>query len=203
VDEKPTVIECPKAADRDLTPLYLAGKLSRAEAEAFEEHYFACESCRMDVGKGSEFRAYFGKPAIVPVGRPPRSRRPWLRLAAAAAIALVAAGVWHWTRSATEMQSVSRGAEARIDRIAITPRADGGFDVSWPARLAAAAYAVEVFGPDGRRFWKTETREPHVRIEASVLPPQPTGRIFEVRVEAIDPAGQVTASGEASIGTDP
>lgn len=197
------MIDCPKAGDRDLAPLYLAGKLREEEARAFEEHFFACESCRRDVEKGSELRALYGKS---PLGLAKSSARPsrfWWPAAVAAAIALVAVGVWQANRRSLEALSVPRGAEAGIEGLAISPLADGGLDVAWTPRPEAALYHVQVFGPDGRSLWKTETREPRVRIENSLLLPQPLRRTCDVRVEAVDSMGQVLAGGEAAIGSPP
>ena len=59
-------MECPGTAEgqRDLAPLYLAGKLTEKEAEAFEMHYLGCEKCREDVTTGAAMRELYGRPAV-------------------------------------------------------------------------------------------------------------------------------------------
>ena len=121
----------------------------------------------------------------------------------AAATSAIAAGIWQANRRSLEELSVPRGAEAGIEGLAISPLADGGLDVAWTPRPDAVLYHVQVFGPDGRSLWKTETREPRVRIENSLLLPQPLRRTCDVRVEALDSMGQVVATGEAAIGSPP
>ena len=176
--------DCPKAADRDLVSRYLAGKLGEDEAAAFEKHFSACETCRIDV----ETR------------RP--SLRMWLPLATAAAIAVVGVGVWQVVLRSPEGPSVSRGAIAGIEGLAISPSVGGGLDVAWTPRSDAAVYDVQVFGPDGRRLWRAETAEPRVRIESSLLLP-PLRRTCNVRVEALGARGQVVASGESALEPQP
>lgn len=195
--------DCPKAAERDFASLYLAGKLRGDEAEVFEKHLLACESCRMDVEMGSELRALFGKDSVVSVGRKDSPRRNWLGLAAAAAIAVAGVGVWQLARRTPEAPAVMRGTEGTIDGLKVSAHVDGGFDVSWPPPPRAASYKLEIFAPDGTRLWKTETRESRARIELSVLSPQVPGAAFDIRVQALDSLGQVVASGEASAAARP
>lgn len=47
---------CP-IADTDTDVRYLAGSLTDAEAEAFEEHYFGCDTCWKAVQRGAEIRS--------------------------------------------------------------------------------------------------------------------------------------------------
>jgi hypothetical protein len=182
--------------------LYLAGRLSEDEAEAFETHYFGCADCWEDVHRGSELRAAFGKPAVAPASRSVRPRRAWLPLAAAAVIAFVALGVWQLTRR-TPVESttpVVRGAGEVLD-LEVASGRQGGIDVRWPPHPNAATYEIEVLASNGASVWKTETPEPRVRIGPGVLAaPRQT---HEVRVEALDSLGQVIASGQASLAPKP
>ena len=197
-----TVIDCPKPGERDLAVLYLAGKLPEDEAQAFEAHYFGCEDCREDVQRGSELRAAFGKPAVVPAARSARPRRAWLPLAAAAVIAFVALGVWQLTRR-TPVESttpVVRGVGEVLD-LEVESGRQRGIDVRWPPHPNAATYEIEVLGSNGASVWKTETPEPRIRIAPGVL--SSPGQTYEIRVEALDSLGQAIASGEASLAPNP
>jgi anti-sigma factor RsiW len=194
-------LDCPSGGKADTAALYLAGRLTDSEAEAFEEHYFSCPECREDVRRGGELRETMGRPAIVAPAPERRAARSWLPLAAAAAVALIGVGIWHLSRRTEEAATVSRAARGSIAGLSVSARADGGIDLTWAAPPGASSYEVEVFSPDGRRLWKTETREPRARIERAVLsPPLPA---YEIRVDALDALSQVVASGEVTAASSP
>src|SRR5687768_12760419 len=100
-------ISCTRVEEEDLDARYLAGTLSDEEAEAFEEHYFACDRCWSNVQLGRDIRAASDRrtapaPALeVQHGGPVRtravSRSRWMPVAIAAAMALVAVGLWQRT----------------------------------------------------------------------------------------------------------
>jgi hypothetical protein len=84
-------------ADREATIVgYVAGTLSDVTAEAFEQHYFACDQCWGDVQRGVEIRAALTgesrpeatKPAATTGSRKPRM--PWPGIATAASMVIVA-----------------------------------------------------------------------------------------------------------------
>ncbi len=192
-------IDCPNARERDLTSLYLAGKLPEGEAEAFEAHYFECESCWQDVQRGRELRAALGKPEVAPPTRATRSARDWRPLAAAAVIALVGLGVWQLTRRTAEQPTprpVLRGVNSEGLMLKVEKGPEGGISLSWPAHSDAATYEIEVLASDGVSVWKTEAREPRLSIDPTVLPAPGKGISFLIKVEALDPMGQVVAKSE-------
>jgi putative zinc finger protein len=193
-------IECPGTAEgqRDLVPLYLAGKLTERDAEAFEAHYFACVSCREEVRVGSALRELYGKPAIVAVGYPAPTRRPWLPLAAAAAIAFVAFGVWQFSRQTVVDlgEPTLRGGFAATLALKVEPGPEGAFELNWSAHPAAAVYQIQVFAADGTRVWSAEANEPRLSIDSAVLPSPGPGKSFEVEVQALDSMQQVVATSD-------
>jgi len=193
--EVPIVTECPRLVDRDLASRYLAGKLRAADAEAFEEHFFGCESCRLEVERGTELRALFGKAPVVPAARAARSARTWLPLAAAAAIAFVGIGVWHLTRRPVEeaSPSIMRGTVAEVLDVRVAAGSAGGIDLTWPRHPDAANYVVQVLAADDTSVWKGQTREPRLTIASTVLPPPEGGMALSVEVEAFDSLGQAIA----------
>lgn len=192
------VIDCPNTGERDLALLYLAGKLPEDEAEAFEAHYFECESCWQDVQRGSELRAAFGKPAVAPAARATRSAWDWRPLAAAAVIAFVGLGVWQLTRRTAEepTRPVLRGVNAEGLALKVETGPQGGIELTWPAHPDAATYAVEVLASDGVSVWKREIEEPRLNIGPAILPAPRAGISFLIKVEALDPMRQVVATSE-------
>ena len=193
-----TVIDCPIGAERDVASLYLAGKLGEEEALAFEEHFFGCESCRLDVQRGSELRAAFGKAPIVPAVRPTRSARTWLPLAAAAAIAFVGIGVWQLSRRSAEEpgRTVTRSSAAEVIVLKIEAGPQGGVELTWPSRADAATYRVQIFTADEVSVWKNETKVTRLSIGPGVLPTPAAGQSYKVEVQALDSMGQVVATSE-------
>ncbi len=193
-------IECPATAggQRDLVPLYLAGKLTEGDAEAFEAHYFACATCREDVHTGAALREIYGKPAIVAGGHPALTRRPWLPLAAAAAIALVTLGVWQFSRQTIveRGQPALRGGFAATLDLKVEPGPQGAIELSWSAHPEAAVYQIQVFAADGTRVWSAEANEPRLSIGSAVLPSPGPGKSFEVEVQALDSMQQVVATSD-------
>lgn len=190
--------DCPSGGKGDTALLYLAGTLSEADANAFEEHYFSCADCREDVGRGGELRAALGRPPVGAAAPAARPRRVWLPLAAAAAIAVVGVGLWRFSQPLQDAPSASRASEESIAGLKASARPGGGLDLTWTGPPAATSYEIQVFGRGGRRLWRTETREPVARIEPSALSSLESGETYEIRVEALDGLGQVIASGEIS-----
>ena len=185
---------CPYDGERETRSLYLAGRLSEADAAAFEAHYFECDRCAEAVEVGTKLRAAFEKAPVVPAAIAPRRLRAWLPLAAAAAVALLGFGVWRIARRAAveAAPSVSRAAhEALAVKAARHP--DGGVTLTWLPPPSAASYKIEVFGSDGATLWSGESREPRLHIGAGVLPAPGGGSEPRVQVEAYDALGQMVA----------
>lgn len=193
-------IECPgsDAGQRDLVPLYLAGKLTEEDAEAFEAHYFGCPTCREDVRAGAALRELYGKPAVAASERPAPPGRSWLPLAAAAAIAFVGLGVWQLSRRTSEEpgRPVLRGPSAEVLVVKIETAPQGGVELSWPPHPRAAVYQIQVFAADGTRVWGAEANEPRLSIGSGVLPSPGPGKSFEVEVQALDSMQQVVATSD-------
>ncbi len=190
-------IVCPAASDsaRDLVPLYLAGRLSEADAEAFEAHMLGCATCREDLGAGAALRELYGKPAVTALPPPAPARRTWLPLAAAAALALLAVGVWNSRRPVEVIgQPVLRGASTGGLQVDVQSGPEGSIELAWPAHPNAAAYEVQVIATDGVSMWRAEAREPRLSIAPGVLPTPAPGQSFVVEVQALDSMGQVVAA---------
>ena len=91
-------MECPITSGRDLAEGYVAGTLSEAEQDAFEQHFFTCSACLAHVQMLQEVKDGLRRlPAAIPGHRPVSAgwaTTPWLGLALAAG--LVAAIGWWW-----------------------------------------------------------------------------------------------------------
>jgi hypothetical protein len=92
--------ECALVDRERLMVSYLAGKLSAADAEVFEAHYFGCDQCWEELQDGLAIRAAMAqaKPRTAPsvaVATKATRQPSWRWLAAAAAVVL-AAGIWSW-----------------------------------------------------------------------------------------------------------
>ena len=188
------VVDCAGAAERDLASLYLAGKLPEDVAQAFELHYLQCEGCWRDAQLGAKLRESLGRPAVRPLTKFRRRRRPWLPLVAAAVVAFGGIGVWELTRQA----AVARARHAVLGGDAfglrVEPGRRGEIDVTWPPQPDAANYEIEVIAASGSRVWKTETHEPHLRIGPGAFPAPSRGQGYSVRVEELDSTGHVVAT---------
>ena len=153
-------MECPGTAEgqRDLAPLYLAGKLTEKEAEAFEAHYLGCAKCREDVTTGAALRELYGRPAVAASATvsidSASTRRKWLPLAAAAAIAFVAVGIWHASRQSIEQpgQPTLRGPSAGVLVLEVKTGTDRGIELSWPPIQAPPLTRCRSSPPMARAF---------------------------------------------------
>jgi len=176
-------VEC--GQDETVAARYLAGRLTEAEAEAFEAHYFGCGRCWGEVRTAQEVRA-----ALRP-GKEARSafRRTWMPLAAAAAL-VAALGTWMLVRTPTgETERVfraGRGAELELT-LSLEP---AGVRVSWPAAAGVSAYRVRVVTAEGTLVTEREVSGPPVLLEKERLP---ATRLY-VSVQALGPDRQVLAA---------
>ncbi len=191
-------IDCPGAAQSDLTLQYLAGRLPDREARAFEAHYFGCEICAEDVRVSSELRDAYGRLAVAPATPASRPTRTWLPLAAAAAVCLAALGVWQAGRRAPVEPEppVVRGSATAELAVRIEAGSPGKINVAWPANPDASTYVVRVLSPDAVEVWKSEVGEPRLEIDPAILPPPAAGSSLLVQVEALDPMRRVVATSE-------
>ena len=192
-----TFAVCPYEGELDIRSLYLAGKLPEKDAEAFEAHYFICDRCAEAVETGAKLRMALENVPVHAAPAAARAARTWLPLAAAAAIALVAAGIWIARRPAElPDRTVLRGGLTRDFAVRVETRPNGTTEASWLPPPGATAYVVRVVRPDGLEIWKTETREPRAAIPLSALTSAGPVEKLLVEVEALDARGRVISSGE-------
>jgi anti-sigma factor RsiW len=91
-------MDCPIRSGHDLADGYVAGTLSEAEQDAFEQHFFTCSACLAHVQMLQEVKDGLRQnPVAVAAHRPVAAAwntTPWLGLALAAS--LIAAVGWWW-----------------------------------------------------------------------------------------------------------
>lgn len=83
--------------NQEIVEKYVRGRLSSAEAEAFEEHYFACENCFEHVQAMQRFVdgiKLAAESGALPAVKPTTWMRPAFYLAAAAAVVMSVATGW-------------------------------------------------------------------------------------------------------------
>jgi hypothetical protein len=177
-------IECRYSDDDDVLRQYVAGRLSQAEAEEFEQHMFECEQCAEEVERAMELRA---------VMRQPQTRRVYVPLAAAAIVAAVALSLWQVRPRETPLAPPPlRGASAR--EISASGSVEKGvFTASWKPVRDARSYRVQVFDSIGEPVTWTETSK--TTFSASIGP-TPRGEPRYWKVQALDDDRVVIASSE-------
>jgi hypothetical protein len=148
-------MDCPQRTGHELAEAYVAGTLSEAEQDAFEQHFFGCSACLAQVQtlqavKDGLRRAGAGSDAAAPAPRTARvsvTTAPWIGLALAASV--VAAFGWWWQGGVTQVPdppavAVGPGDPARPAPPAQAPPAAGmGSPPAAPPITPAPADPVE------------------------------------------------------------
>lgn len=178
---------------------YLAGRLSGAAAEAFEEHYVGCPRCYRRLERALEIRAALAAAPVprVPVGFRRRLLQPsaWRPLAAAALLALVVGGglLWSSRSGGPPAAEVLRGREPLTLELAAPA---GGLDARWPAVPGADRYRFRLFSASGDLLLERLASAPRLDLGADELAGLPRGVLLYGKVDAFDLAGQRLASSD-------
>lgn len=201
VEHSNAAIGCP---DDAIVLDYLKNRLAEDQAEAFEQHFFACERCWQEVERGIELRATWAErpersATSAPKTRPARSLtggRSWRPLVAAAA-AVLAVGIWlQWPLGIERSEpEVLRGADERLSlslSIEATPEA---VTLTWAEVPATEVYLLEIFASDGRLLVEEETNKLTIAVMTETLRAAGSGRLL-ARVQALDALRQVALSSE-------
>ena len=168
---------------------YISGRLSAAEAEAFEARMMADDELAAEVERAIEIRAASESPVAAsdPVARRPRPhlRPAW---ALAAGVAALALGLT-WLRWQPPPAPVFRGAEQPMGLE--VEFADHQLKAHWAPVAVADKYELRILAADGHVLLILESRSPTAEIK---LPPtgiagDPAPPAF-VEVVALDDFGQ-------------
>ncbi|MEK6597763.1 MAG: zf-HC2 domain-containing protein [Gemmatimonadota bacterium] len=156
---------CELVDQTELDRRYLEGRLTDAEANAFEEHYLGCDRCWGLVKGGAGVRAALHGGGATLASRP---RRWWRPLAIAAGLGIVTFGTWQAVtpRDAAKPDAI-RGAG---DSLAVQSGfSAGAWHIGWPADSAVAWYRVRLFAADGRLLFTREVTDTSLNISATSL----------------------------------
>jgi hypothetical protein len=204
---------CAYTDDADIEQRYLAGKLSEADAEEFERHYFDCDACWNRVQRGAEIRAALQPAAesAQPVKRetlrqPPVRRRSfgsWVTPLAAAAVVLVGVGLWrNRSNGPTESQSApnaptvepTRGASTSL--LVSSHATSDGLVAAWTKAANAQTYRVRLLAADGSLLFERET------ADTSVVLPSDSARVSASsgsrfwQIQALDELRKIVATSQ-------
>ena len=192
------ISDCPHAAQ---ATSYVARTLDDQEADAFEKHYFSCDSCWNEVQRGLEVRSGFGMPATKT-----RTLPRWLPLAAAAGLAGVALVGTFWLRPPASVEPVQRDAQPSETTVRVrTELTNGRLVARWEAVAGADRYVVSLVDAEGNGLLERQIRETEIHIERDTLSPSlaPDAALFW-RVQAQDELLRVLAdSGPVRAGPAP
>ena len=156
---------CELVDQNELDRRYLEGRLTEAEANAFEEHYLGCDRCWELIKGGAGVRAALHGGGATLASRP---RRWWRPLAIAAGLGIVTFGTWQAVTSRdAAMPDAIRGAG---DSLAVQSGfAAGAWRTAWPANSAVAWYRVRLFAADGRLLFTREVTDTSLSISVTSL----------------------------------
>ena len=181
--------DCPHVDRETVAADYLARRLSEAQAEEFEAHYFACDACFEQVDLAASLHGAMRDPAQPRAASRPAPARPrvWAWYAAAAAIVCVTvSGVWLLRppgKAAGEPQ-VMRGDRDGFEVRATSTGSD--LVLEWPAVPGAEHYEVRISSVEGETLWERRTAETRSALALDELPPGADARELYARVEALD-----------------
>lgn len=168
--------ECPR---QEQILAYAGERLAPDEAEDFERHFFACDTCWRELEARLVLRDAFAEEDRFTERRFPR--RAWL--ASAATLAVLAGGLWFWRVGVfEEREGTLRGGEQRL-RLSVETRGDRVL-AEWETVPGTDVYRVEAFAEAGTVLFATETREN--RLEISHDDVAPGDRVVYWRVQALD-----------------
>ena len=163
-----SALDCPYGDESLVVADYLAGRLPRAQARAFEAHSFGCDRCFGELQRATELRATAeahaaGTAATRPAARGGRFAWPAVGLAAAVALAV---GIWI-------AQPITDRPDAPVYRDAaqsgeILPvefsRSEDSVALSWPAVDGADRYSVRVWSETGELLLEEDATEPSIEL---------------------------------------
>ena len=183
-----TPITCDLVDQGELDRRYVEGRLAEAEAAAFEEHFFGCDRCWQLVKGGTGVRAALRPERARLVG----SRARWKPLAFAAAIGIVALGIWRFAGpgQTTEPDGIRGTGDSLAVRSGFSA---GAWHLAWPAFAQATSYRVRLSAPDGRLLYSRETGDTTLDVAADSLPPAGEYPLLYLDVQAFDELRQPLA----------
>jgi len=195
MDDPAVGATCPIALDGEAVAAYSAGRLGESEAEAFEQHFFACEDCWALVRAATAARASFAGTGEASAGTAPavRPRRRWAVWLPAAGLAAAVAGLalfGDWSADApTPPGEVFRGAEQAMSLEAAVEGET--VRTSWEPVAGAAGYELRAYDASGRLLSASEVDAQTVAVDLDMLSLGGVPSVAALDVVALDGLGQV------------
>jgi hypothetical protein len=186
-DGGPVAAACEIARDGDTLAAYAAGRLPEADAEAFEQHYFACEECWELVRTASAMRI-----AIV-TEAPAPARRRWVAVVPAAALAATIAGLALFGIPRGDAPptpgDVFRGVEQGMSLEVVVEGST--LRTSWTPVRGAAGYELRVYDASDRLLRASAVDPQTVTVDLDMLSFESALNVVSLDVVALDGLGQV------------
>ncbi len=212
----PELQSCPYVDDADIDHRYLGGTLSESQAEEFERHYFECELCWTRVRRGAEIRTSLPEPqSSEPEPRSSESARSsasvpkrrafirWGTRLAAAAVLLIAAGLWRDRSDRFSRERALRVSSPiepmRGSNTSLTVSSHATKNVLaavWSRPRQATSYRVRLLAADGALLFERET------TDTSIVLPSDSARISVQsasgywEVQALDELRKIVATSQ-------
>jgi hypothetical protein len=175
---------CPHGDESFIVADYLAGRLSGAEASAFEEHTFNCDRCFEELQRASDVRAAdTGDPAAA---RPHPGTTMWLPLGLAATV-LLAAGLWLAQPLFETPDPVYRDAGDGAGTLAVeVMHDDDRVILNWAPVEGVDQYEIRVFSDAGDPVFEQQSRETSIDLPVTSWQASSPAGQFYVQVIALD-----------------
>lgn len=190
-----TQLDCAAVREGDYIDRYVAGRLPDPEAEAFEAHYFGCETCWQDLQSALQARAALVSQATIR-GRPPSGGRAWRWIGWTTGIAAAAAAAFLIFNIGSNggpggPEDVFRGSRTAIQ--VQTSAADGAIVATWAAVPDADIYVARVYSEDGGLLYERETAAARAEVTRADLARADDLAVVYWRVVALDSLRQPVA----------
>jgi putative zinc finger protein len=197
-------ITCEQVDRDDLDQRYLRGTLDEADAEAFEQHYFACDRCwaliqggltlgaaRAEGDQPRDKQPPIEPPRTVPAALPSRGQggrgaRRWWQYAAAAVVLVTGSLVWYQRERGPLRQPADAVRGGRVSLRAEVRVGSDSLVVSSTPAPGAADYRLRVFSRDGTLLVDRESGGPSISVPRAALPHPTTPETLYVEVLARD-----------------
>lgn len=185
---------CPHGDESFIVADYLAGRLPRAEASAFEEHAFNCDRCFDELQRGSEVRAAESGETAAVRRRPGPSMR--LPLALAATI-LIAAGLWLAQPLFQTPDTVYRNAGNGTGMLTVdVTHEDDRVILNWTPVEGVDRYEIRVLSDAGDPVFEQQSRETSLDLHVTSWRAASRAGQFYVQVIALDELQQTLVQSE-------
>ncbi len=179
------VVTCERVEREALDLPYIRGTLPEPLAEAFEAHYFGCDTCWALVRGGNEVRA--ARPSF----KATRWPHSWTLALAALLVGVVGVGFWRLSQPADapiSPSSLERGGTAAPMGLRAA-MVDRRLAAEWSKVPGAASYRIRFFGSDGALLLQRQTADTALMVASDSLGVSPGTGALLWQVQALDRLG--------------